>query len=134
MITVFLFLALIVAAVAVIFALQNTMPVTVAFFMWQFDQSLALVLLSAMALGVLIAVFTMLPSIIRGKWRLAGKQKKISAMEKNLAEVQAKIAAAELRIQELTKPVEPVIPASTTQAPESTTPANNISQSQGDNI
>lgn len=133
MITVFLFLALIIAAFAVIFALQNTVPVTVAFFMWQFDQSLALVLLSAMAIGVLVAVLTMLPAIIRGKWRLSGKQKKINTLEKNLTEAQAKVAAAELRILELTKPVEPVLPA-TIQLPESTAPAVDTSQSQGNNI
>jgi putative membrane protein len=76
MITVFLVLGLIIAVVAVIFALQNTAAVTVSFFIWQFDQSLALVLLLAVALGVLIAVLTLLPTVIREKWQLSGRRKK----------------------------------------------------------
>ena len=48
-IIIFIFFALIIAAVAVIFALQNTSAVTVTFFFWNFHGSLALVLLGALA-------------------------------------------------------------------------------------
>ncbi len=52
MITLLLILALIIAVIAVIFALQNTAAVSVSFFVWQFNQSLALVLLLAAFVGV----------------------------------------------------------------------------------
>lgn len=54
MITLLLILALIIAVIAVIFALQNTAAVSVSFFVWQFNQSLALVLLLAAFVGVII--------------------------------------------------------------------------------
>ena len=40
---------------AVLFALQNNVPVTVAFALWRFDSTLAVVLLIALGLGALIA-------------------------------------------------------------------------------
>lgn len=101
MITVFLVLGLIIAVVAVIFALQNTAAVTVSFFIWQFDQSLALVLLLAVALGVLIAVLTLLPTVIREKWQLSGRRKKIDALGKNLEEARIKLAEKDQKIQDL---------------------------------
>ncbi|HML39538.1 MAG TPA: LapA family protein [Bellilinea sp.] len=101
MITVFLVLGLIIAVVAVIFALQNTAAVTVSFFIWQFDQSLALVLLLAVALGVLIAVLTLLPTVIREKWQLSGRRKKIDALGKNLEEARVKLAEKDQKIKDL---------------------------------
>lgn len=101
MITVFLILGLLVAVVAVIFALQNTAAVSVSFFVWQFNQSLALVLLLAVALGVLIAVLTLLPTVLRGKWQLSGRRKKIDGLEKSLEEARLKIAANEQKIKDL---------------------------------
>ena len=101
MITVFLVLGLIIAVVAVIFALQNTAAVTVSFFICQFDQSLALVLLLAVALGVLIAVLTLLPTVIREKWQLSGRRKKIDALGKNLEEARVKLAEKDQKIKDL---------------------------------
>ena len=101
MITVFLVLGLIIAVVAVIFALQNTAAVTVSFFIWQFDQSLALVLLLAVALGVLIVVLTLLPTVIREKWQLSGRRKKIDALGKNLEEARVKLAEKDQKIKDL---------------------------------
>jgi len=52
---IFLFFALIISLLAVIFAVQNTAPVTVSFAIWKFPGSLALVLLAALAAGSLIS-------------------------------------------------------------------------------
>lgn len=131
MITFFLILALIVAVAAVIFALQNTAPVTVTFFIWHFkDQPLALILLLALAAGVLIGLLTTSPGSIRSKWRASGQRKKIDGLEKILQETkllleQAKLDIAALREKpeapaviaapappvEPSPPVEPVPPA-----------------------
>ena len=49
----FLIVALGLAILTVIFALQNPIPVGVTFFIWKFEGSLALVLILTFALGVL---------------------------------------------------------------------------------
>ena len=56
-----------VAIVAVLFALQNNVPVTISFFAWSFGGSLALVLLMALGLGVLIAGLVTSPALIGRK-------------------------------------------------------------------
>lgn len=50
-----LILGIIVAIAAVVFALQNNLPVVVAIALWRFEGSLALVLLVSLGLGALIA-------------------------------------------------------------------------------
>ena len=50
-----LIFGIVIAAGAVIFALQNNIPVTVTLGLWGFDGSLALLLLLALGLGVLVA-------------------------------------------------------------------------------
>jgi len=110
MVTVFLILALIVAIIAVIFALQNTAAVTVSFIVWQFDQSLALVLLLSVAIGVIIGLLTILPTVIRNKWQLTGKKKTIESLEKNLNETKLKLEDAERRISSMeSQPVPPIV-------------------------
>ncbi len=117
MITLLLILALIIAVIAVIFALQNTAAVSVSFFVWQFNQSLALVLLLAAFVGVIIGLLTILPGSIRARWQLAARNKKIASLEKEIEELKEKLANAEQRLQalQLTPPTEKSdsIPAST---------------------
>ena len=84
MMSILLVLALFIAIIAVIFALQNTAAVTVSFFFWQFHESLALVLLLTVILGVLIGILTILPGSIRSKLRISSQRKKVDALEKAL--------------------------------------------------
>jgi len=90
MVPILLVLALIIAIFAVIFALQNTAMVTVTFLLWTFEQSLALVLLLSLAAGVVVGLFTLLPTTFRQKFSLSGQRKKLDALEKTLAEMKAK--------------------------------------------
>lgn len=108
MITLLLILALIIAVIAVIFALQNTAAVSVSFFIWQFNQSLALVLLLAAFVGVVIGLLTILPGSIKTRWQLAARNKKIDSLEKEIKELKEKLANAEQRFQalQLTPPAE----------------------------
>lgn len=102
--TVLLIVALLIAIVAVVFAVQNTMAVTVTFFAWEFEQSLALVLLLTLGLGVLIGVLPILPGRIRGKWRLTSQKKKLDALEKKLQEETVRRAEAEKQLDLLKNP------------------------------
>ncbi len=87
---IFILIALIIAIIAVIFALQNAITITVSFFIWQFDGSLALILLLTLALGFLISFFSTLPALIRRSWTIAGQKRKLAAIEKQLQESETK--------------------------------------------
>jgi len=114
--SILLIFALLIAIVAVIFALQNTAAVTVSFFAWQFHQSLALVLILTVIVGVLIGILTILPGSIRNRWRLSNQRKKIDALEKSLQSEKVQREDV-LRQLELLKN-----PPATPEAPDS--PAN----------
>ncbi len=81
-----LILALIIAALAVIFALQNAMPIAVSFFTWRYEGSLALVLLLTLGMGVIISLLISLPAVIRKKLIISSQKKVINDLEKSLKE------------------------------------------------
>ncbi len=81
---VFLFVALGVALIAVMFALQNIVPVTVAFLTWTFEGSLALVLFVALIAGVLVSVLASVPTVVKGRWAAASLKKRVAALEAEL--------------------------------------------------
>ena len=60
-----LIVALGLAILTVIFALQNPIPVGVTFLLWKFEGSLALVLISTFALGVLVSLLISIPAILK---------------------------------------------------------------------
>ena len=69
---IFLFFALFIAILAIIFAIQNNADTSVSFFIWDADGSLALVLLVAMisaSLGACFGAFIM-SVILAGKARI----------------------------------------------------------------
>lgn len=101
---IFLILALILVALVVIFALQNTVVIPVTFLMWTFHGSLALVLLIALAVGVLIALLTSLPSLVKNSLTIRSHKKKISAIEEDLSDHKSKLEEAERKLQEQQQP------------------------------
>jgi len=107
-----LILALAFAIVAVIFALQNTEVVTVAFFSLSYEGSLALVILVAVALGILIGVLVMAPGNIKNRISSSRNRKKIGSLEASLDEHKSKLA-------ELEKPVPPESDADESKSPDS---------------
>ncbi len=100
---VFLFLALLIAVIAVVFAVQNTLIVTVSFFFWKFTGSLALVLLLAIVAGALISFLVSLPAIVRGRWSLRNLRKdykqRLTEMENSLAEHKKRLEEAQGKLQ-----------------------------------
>lgn len=68
-------------AAALLFALQNTDVVALSFLGWQFESSLALLVLASIAVGVLISVLASIPSAISASFRIMGLKKE----NKNLA-------------------------------------------------
>ena len=96
---IFILIALIIAIIAVIFALQNAITITISFFLWQFDGSLALVLLLTLALGFLISFFATLPALIRRSWTIAGQKRRINTLEKQLLESETKSEALDKELK-----------------------------------
>ncbi len=66
---IFLILGIILGAVAVIFALQNTALITVSFFTYQFEGSLAFILILTVLMGVLASLLIVLPDSIKNHFR-----------------------------------------------------------------
>lgn len=92
--------AMLFGATSVMFALQNNVPVAVTFLLWQFDSSLAMVLLIAMALGALIVALVSTPSTVRRQWTINRQGKRIEELEQACSAQEAKLAALERRTSE----------------------------------
>jgi uncharacterized integral membrane protein len=76
------FIAVVIAVLTVILALQNLTPVALTFLMWQTDHvSLALVVLVAVAAGVLIGLLAAAPALMRGAWSRIAHNRQVTALE-----------------------------------------------------
>ena len=122
-------IALLIAVIAVVFALQNTAVVTITFLAWTVDGSLALVVLLAVLTGVLISVFVSLPSIVKNRIAASNRKKKINELTNQVNKLEEKLEAKQQELDlyqappEL--PLEPVLeeplpPEKTTQTPSIT--------------
>ena len=76
-----LIMAIVIAMLVVIFALQNAIPITVSFLTWKFESSLALILLITIALGVLMSLLVSVPSKIKKIKIILNQKKKIQELE-----------------------------------------------------
>jgi uncharacterized integral membrane protein len=90
-----LILALVIAIVMVFFALENPVIVSVSFFGYAVEGSLALFILAAMGVGVLIGLLLMIPGRIKSGLSNARHRKKIGTLEASLDEHKTKLAALE---------------------------------------
>jgi uncharacterized integral membrane protein len=72
-----LIVGIIIAILAVVFALQNAIPITVSFLVWKFESSLALVLLIAIALGILMSLLVSVPSMIKRRGMISSQKKQL---------------------------------------------------------
>ena len=76
---IYLLIAALIAVLAVIFALQNAVPITVSFLIWQVNSSLALILIVAFIAGVITSFLFNLLSNLR-------KNRKLISLEKPVKE------------------------------------------------
>lgn len=97
----FLILGALLGAVSVIFVLQNITPITVSFFAWQIEGSLAIILFLALLSGMFITLLMFLPGFIRDEFRFSALKKQnkdleneLTATKKELADVSARTPAA----------------------------------------
>jgi len=69
------------AAIAILFALQNSAVVTVTLGLWQFESSLAITLLICLGIGVLITALVTTPSIVGLNWTHSRLQKEVARQQ-----------------------------------------------------
>jgi len=91
---VFLLVALAVALAAVMFALQNIVPVTVTFLTWTYEGSLALMLLVALVVGALVSFLASVPALVKGRLTASSLKKRVAALEADLEGQRLKLDAA----------------------------------------
>lgn len=78
---IFIILALIIAIVAAVLAVQNVAAVTISFLMWNIHASLALMLIVALLAGFIIGMLVFLPGTIKGRMTASGQKKKWGLLE-----------------------------------------------------
>lgn len=66
-----LIFSLILSVLLIVFALQNTAPVSLNLWFWEIKTSLALMVIALLALGVIIAYLVMLPGLLKRNGRIA---------------------------------------------------------------
>lgn len=91
--------ALAIAFLAILFALQNNNLVTVNLLMWNYRQSLALVLLVTLAIGVIVGLLVSMPAVIRRGWRVARFQKQTDTLTELIQDREQTLAAESRRVQ-----------------------------------
>ncbi|GEM_PF-1131320 len=91
----YIVLVLLVAVVAVIFALQNSAAITISLFSWSISGSLSLFLIVTLAIGFLLGVLLMTPSVFRRSRMAHGLKKQVSALEKEKNTITQRPAEAE---------------------------------------
>lgn len=81
---IYLILALVLAIIVTIFAVQNIDPVNVSFLTFELNGSLALVLLITLTVGIIIGILVSAPSSLRRRMEISGLKKNMRKMEKDL--------------------------------------------------
>lgn len=82
---IFIFLALLITIVIVLFAVQNAALVTITFLTFHFEGSLAFVLVVVFALGILSGMLIMVPSFWRKSSLAREQRKKMRQLEERAA-------------------------------------------------
>lgn len=99
----FLIFAVIIAIIAVFFAIQNTTMVTVYFFVWQFTNSLAIFLLFSLGLGILVTLLISFPKIQSRNWQIGKLKKQITELTEENAKLKEKNTKQQGQISALTE-------------------------------
>ena len=72
--------ALVIVFLIVTFAVQNAVEVSVIFFLWRADASLAVVIALCFGLGVLIGALVTLPTMLRERMAIGRLRKEVEAL------------------------------------------------------
>jgi lipopolysaccharide assembly protein A len=82
---IFLIVGLLVGAAGVVFAMQNLESVTVAFFTWQIEGSLALILIISMVAGALVSSLLYFSERVKKSFQISNLKNRVNELEEKLA-------------------------------------------------
>ncbi|MBU2104018.1 LapA family protein [Patescibacteria group bacterium] len=71
----------VIGAAAIIFILQNTATVALSFIGWQFESSLAIVVMLSMLVGIIFSLLASIPSVIRSSMAIAKLKKQNRSLQ-----------------------------------------------------
>jgi lipopolysaccharide assembly protein A len=97
-----LILGFLLGAAALLFALQNTAVVALTFLGWQFESSLALLILIAFAAGIVVSLLVSIPSAVKDGFRMMSLKKENKKLADELSACRAQTVVVE-------EPVAPVL-------------------------
>ena len=86
-----LVLAIILAVIAVVFALQNAEIIPVTFLFWDFLKPLALTILLTFAIGVMSALLFTIPGTFKRKRKISSLKKEIKSLQKEVESQSVKL-------------------------------------------
>jgi uncharacterized integral membrane protein len=79
--------AIVIAFLAIAFALQNNTLVAINLLIWNYQGSLAIVLLSTLAIGVLIGLLVLIPTLLKRGWRISRAKRQATSLEAQLSDL-----------------------------------------------
>lgn len=91
--------SLVIAFIAIVFAIQNTDVTPIRFMIWESEGSLALILFIALVAGALISYLATAPGQVRSRMTISSQRKQLSEVEGKLAASQAELAQAQQQLQ-----------------------------------
>lgn len=97
-------LLIVVAVAAVIFAVQNTVPVTVTLFSWSVSGSLSLLLVVTLIIGFLLGLLVMAPSVFRRTMQSSGLRRRVRRLEREKQKLHDERAEQQIPAQDSGSP------------------------------
>lgn len=98
---IFLIFSLIIAFLAVIFAVQNNTVVPVRFLIWETEGSLALILFITLFAGALISYLATTPTQIRQRMRISNQRKEITELDDQLKNSRQELEGTREQLKQL---------------------------------
>jgi uncharacterized integral membrane protein len=89
----FLILAIALAALTALFAVQNSTVIAVSFLGWEWEASLALILILTLGIGILIGYLAGLPSALKKGSQLRQSKRELEAQRQDLAEMERDVGS-----------------------------------------
>ena len=80
----FIVLALVIAIVIVLFAVQNSVIVTVSLLSFHYDGSLALILVVVFTLGLFVGILISVPSLVRKSSDVREQKRRVKQLEESI--------------------------------------------------
>ena len=93
----FIVLALVIAIVIVLFAVQNSAIVTVSLLSFHYDGSLALILVVVFTLGLFVGILISVPSLVRKSSDVREQKRRVKQLEESITRSTIADPAAQIK-------------------------------------